>query len=227
MLQIPGHAQEQSWFPAVHHYLHPHGSPTTADPESWTTNTIHTRGLGWKSSVAKVDSPCEPKNTRVEELGANMGQGGQAVHGGTRGAAQPPSMERPSETETLVPPLNTSRSCVELPVYAHCSPRSPGVGSSTTSTSSHPNGRSEPTPALSPWGDTAPCPTGRGAAHPRAGAERRLREANQKFHLEAARGQGLGSSLRRQSEGKGGLVQPGSRDGSQFEFLPKDGQQFT
>lgn len=52
-------------------------------------------------------------------------------------------------------------------------------------------------------------------------------EAHQKFHLEAARGQGLGSSLSRQSEGKGGLVQLGSRDGSQFEFLPKDGQQFT
>lgn len=84
-----------------------------------------------------------------------------------------------------------------------------------------------PAPALSPRGDTAPCPAGGGAAHPRAGAERWLREAHQKFHLEAARGQGLGGSLRRQREGKGGLVQPGSRDGSQFEFLPKDGQQFT
>lgn len=71
--------------------------------------------------------------------------------------------------------------------------------------------------------DTAPCPVGRGAAGPRAGAERWLSEANQKFHLEAAPGQGLGTPC----EGKGGLVQPGSRDGSQFEFLPKDGQQFT
>lgn len=82
-------------------------------------------------------------------------------------------------------------------------------------------------PAPSPQGDTAPHPTGGGAAHPGAGAERWLREPNQKFHLEAARGQGLGGSLRRQREGKGGLVQPRSRDGSQFEFLPKDGQQFT
>lgn len=90
---------------------------------------IHTRGLGWKSSVANADSPCEPKSTRVEELGANTGQVGQDGHGGTRGAAQPPSMERPSKTQTLVPPLSTAGSCgVEPPAYAHRSPKSPGVG---------------------------------------------------------------------------------------------------
>lgn len=65
------------------------------------------------------------------------------------------------------------------------------------------------------------------AAYPGAGAERWLREPDQKFHLEAAPRQGLSSSLRRQRQGKGGLVQELSRDGSQFEFLPKDGQQFT
>lgn len=43
------------------------------------------------------------------------------------------------------------------------------------------------------------------AARPREGAERWLREPNQKFHLEAARRQGLSSSLRRQREGTGGI----------------------
>lgn len=100
------------------------------------------------------------------------------------------------------------------------------AATTTTTTFSHPK-RQAGAPALSPWGDTALCPTGGGAACPRAGAERWLSEPNQKFHLEAARGQGLGCSLRRQRQGKGGLVQPASRDGSQFEFLPKDGQQFT
>lgn len=54
---------------------------------------------------------------------------GQDGHGGTKGTAQPPSVERPSKTDTLIPPLNTSGSCgAEPPVYAHRSPKSPGVG---------------------------------------------------------------------------------------------------
>lgn len=89
-------------------------------------------------------------------------------------------------------------------------------------------GKREPAPAPAAPGGTQPLAPQEGeAARPGEGAERWLREPDQKFHLEAARRQGLGSSLRRQREGKGGLVHAGSRDGSQFEFLPKDGQQFT
>lgn len=86
-------------------------------------------------------------------------------------------------------------------------------------------GKREPTPGQQPRGDAA-LREGE-AACPRTGAERWLREPHQKFHLEAAHRQGLGGSLCRQREGKGGLVHALSRDRSQFEFLPKDGQQFT
>lgn len=216
-MQITGHAQEQSWFPAVHHYLHLHGSSTTAVPESWTVEPptpIHTRGLGWKSSVAKADSPCEPKSTAVEELGANTGQVGQDGHGGTRGAAQPASMERPSKTETLVPPLSTSGSCgVEPPAYTHRSPKSPGVGCHHLlrhARGTRPRapqegeqlvlGRAPSAGCVSPIRNSiSRLPVAKGSAAPCAGSAR----------------------------GRGGLVQPRSRDGSQFEFLPKDGQQFT
>lgn len=96
---------------------------------------IHTRGLGWNSSLAKADSPCEPKSTRVEELGANMGHGGQDGHGGTRGAAQPPSTERPSKTRDSHSSTEHSRILWSRPlVYAHCSPRVLGWAATTTTT---------------------------------------------------------------------------------------------
>lgn len=100
---------------------------------------IHTRGLGWNNSQPKADSPCEPKSTRVEELGANMGQGGQDGHGGTRGAAQPPSMERPSKTETLIPPLNPAGSCgVDPQSIPTAPPRALGWAASSITIFSHP-----------------------------------------------------------------------------------------
>lgn len=197
---------------------------------------VHTRDLGWRSSSS-------PRYGQAKELW-DGGAGSQYEEGcpwpgawarwDNRGCSATLRGEdkvgKPLgscyKLKTLIPP--PSRPCRAKPPNPHSllpkKPQTTGWAATTTTTFYHPDGRAGAagTCSGSPGG-TRPRRSGRQLIPwkaPSPGCANPIR--NSISRLPVAKGSAAPST-----RGRGGLVQALSRDRSQFEFLPKDGQQFT
>lgn len=217
----------KGWFPAVPHHLHLQGSSATAvllsqPPSTWE----HNAGPAQKAWVKEqqVSSPWaghaagKPKGQGARSWEPTPGRLPCPKSKGPEGLLSHPTRKMweqlglCDDTKTLGKPGPCG---AEPPAHAHSSPRRHAAGEAVPEASSCLDGRAGAcTCSSSPGGRSlaphrrGPRPqpaAGGGGSRSLEGAERWLREPDQKFHLEAARRQGLGGSLRRQREGKGGI----------------------